>query len=188
MHQRAIGKRKAASFARAGGVVRCPGVDRIEVFSQPCRRPHHGNATKQLQRLPTVQATLAGLQGLQSQPGARDGTQVEVLMQVNHPLPGLFVFVVGSAPLPALLLQGRVMPALAQLQHPLDGLLDRCCARLCGGHHVSTRRCSAAGSNGRARRRCSAPRYVRRSPSGRRWPGASAPRIGPAGMRGVLWA
>ncbi len=113
LHQRAIGKREAAPFARTGGVVRCPGVDRIEIFSQPCRCPHHGNATKQLQRLPTVQAALAGLQGLQSQPCARDGTQVKVLMQVNNPLPGLFMFVVGSAPLPALLLHGRVMPALA---------------------------------------------------------------------------
>ncbi|MNH33461.1 hypothetical protein D3C79_939790 [compost metagenome] len=37
LHQRTIGKREAASFTRAGGVVRRPGADRIEVFAQPCR-------------------------------------------------------------------------------------------------------------------------------------------------------
>ena len=77
-----------------------------------------------------MQAALAGLQGLQSQPGNGYGTQVEVLMQVNYSLPSLLVFVVGSAPLPALLLQGRGMPALAQPQHQLDGLLDCCCTGL----------------------------------------------------------
>ena len=81
-----------------------------------------------------MQALLAGFQGLQRQPGTGDRAQVKVLMQVHHPLPGLFMFVVGTSPLRALLLQRRLMPALAQPQHPLDGLFDRFCIRAYGAH------------------------------------------------------
>ncbi|MNC68682.1 hypothetical protein D3C75_1193110 [compost metagenome] len=81
-----------------------------------------------------MQALAAVLQGLQSYTGTRHGAQVELLMQGLDPLPGQLVFLMGCTPLFALLLQPRVVAAFAQLEHPVDGLLDHSRARIEGCH------------------------------------------------------
>jgi hypothetical protein len=59
--------------------------------------------------LATVQATLAGLQGLQGDIGTCDGAQIEILVQTHDPLPGYFMHLIGVTPLLALQPQRRGM-------------------------------------------------------------------------------
>ncbi|MNH32703.1 hypothetical protein D3C79_931640 [compost metagenome] len=84
-----------------------------------------------------MQASLAGFQGLQGNPRAGDSAQVKVVMQMNHPLPRQLVFVSRATPLLALMLQCGAIAALAQPEHPLNGLLD-CFGRRGGGCHRSS--------------------------------------------------